>query len=244
MFKKYYKSLNDQIVPDEKLVEKTKKGIENKRFKTKPLYTYSAVFACFAVLIVSGLFLKESNLFSNKKETYLSFMAAPQVATNRKLFFDAENSKEEFYSLSQIIDYLGEDFRPDFIPDYLTEQEDYPQQIVFDLEGNVVYDNFNYGYYENIDAFAVRSINIQVSKGKLPQTCTLYLADNTLPSKINGHEILASYSKQGVFDGGDEPSSYQDVYYAEFVYSDIGYIVNTTGLTEDEFIQVLDSIIK
>lgn len=76
-----------------------------------------------------------------------------------------------------------------------------------------------------------RSVNVEVSKGKLPFSCVIICDEKAEPSIINGTEVnIASPSDK--------------FYYVEFMYNDVGFRIVTDGLSEDEMVEVVDSIIK
>lgn len=107
-----------------------------------------------------------------------------------------------------------------------------------------VYWEQNVLQYTNEDF--TRSVNLEFKKGSLPVAdyglgeYVIYNgldnnAENNSESKktsvINGFEVFIGHS-----DGG--------LYQARFMYHDVGFIVGSTGLTQDEFIDVVSSLIK
>lgn len=76
-----------------------------------------------------------------------------------------------------------------------------------------------------------RGINIELKKGALPVLD--YVFDDSAEEKsvINNWEVVIGLSENGC-------------YHAIFMYRGVGFCVNADGLTQDEFVAVLSSIIK
>ncbi len=76
-----------------------------------------------------------------------------------------------------------------------------------------------------------RSVNIEVKKGSLPVYDWCFYEPVVEKSIINNLEIVIGQTENGNI-------------YAKFMYHNVGFCVNTRGLTQDEFVAVLASIIK
>ncbi len=90
--------------------------------------------------------------------------------------------------------------------------------------------------YDN-DDFS-RGVNIEVKKGSLPVLDYVFgisnyddRTDDKAKSFINGTEVVLAMSDEAC-------------YHALFMYQDVGFCVNTRGLTQDEFIAVVKSLIQ
>ena len=83
--------------------------------------------------------------------------------------------------------------------------------------------------YSNEDF--TRGVNIEIKKDTLP---TLDYVNESLgeTSIINNWNVTIGYCEQNHY------------YQANFIYKNVGFCVNTYGLTQDEFITVISSILK
>lgn len=95
-----------------------------------------------------------------------------------------------------------------------------------------IYHDQNDITYSNDDVS--KSINIKVARGKFPFICCMYLMkDEMKASEINGIEVYIG-----------QDTDMTEVYYAEFMYNNTGFYVFTDGLTEDETVAVISSLIQ
>ena len=168
-----------------------------------------------------------------------------------KLYIDPLKTYREIWNESQVTEYLGTEFRPSYIPSGIKGSTGTPSwEVVFNNDGTIAYDTFGITYSENfIDEYnpQKRTLNIEVSKEKLPIQCAMYLNDEEIASDINGIKLAVGYCRMdyGPYSEKDKtPAGYYDVYVAEFMYKNIGYYVQSENLTQEEFINVLLSIVK
>ena len=179
----------------------------------------------------------------------LNFVDANTPATSAKLYFDPKTTHEEEWTPTQVVKYLGKDARPGYLPAIFSTTEQTAgktnQFVVMNNDGTVNYDNISYYYNGSPDDATAPSLEVKVSKGKLPRDCVIYRASNQIPSNINGHTLSVGYEKIGVglYDENSNPSQTYDQYSAEFLYDGIGYRVVSKGLQQEEFIKILLSII-
>ncbi len=82
------------------------------------------------------------------------------------------------------------------------------------------YDNENF----------TRSVNIEIDKGHLPVTCYAFFESLNEKSLINGTEVAIGLSEGGY-------------YHVEFIYQDVGFRLIANGITEDELISIISSLI-
>jgi len=180
----------------------------------------------------------------------LNFVTANTPATSAKLYFNPKTTHEEEWTPAQVVKYLGKDARPGYLPSVFSTTEQTAgktnQFIVMNNDGTVNYDNISYYYNGSPDDAAAPSLEVKVSKGKLPRDCVIYRASNQTPSNINGHTLSVGYEKIGVglYDENSSPVQIYDQYSAEFLYGGIGYRVVSKGLPQKEFVKILMSIIQ
>jgi hypothetical protein len=180
----------------------------------------------------------------------LNFVDANAPATSAKLYFDPKTTHEEEWTPAQVVKYLGKDVRPGYLPTIFSTAEQTAgktnQFVVMNNDGTVNYDNISYYYNGSPDDASAPSLEVKVSKGKLPHDCVIYRASNQTPSNINGHTLSVGYEKIGVglYSENSSPVQTYDQYSAEFLYDGIGYRVVSKGLPQKEFIKILLSIIQ
>ncbi len=94
-----------------------------------------------------------------------------------------------------------------------------------------IYHDQNAINYSN-DDFS-RNVSISVAKGKIPFSCIAFWEnDNLKPSAICGEEV---YFAQSLSTG---------YYYVEFMHKNIGFRMIIEGLSEDEIVSVVRSLIE
>lgn len=112
---------------------------------------------------------------------------------------------------------------------------------------NLLYENRKHGIYKrnggtgevywNADIVnfsnedETRSLHLQVNKGAQVFVDWFQLKGTESKSCINNVEVLIGFATDGS-------------YYAEFMYKDVGFLMFSYGLTEQEFVAVISSIIK
>lgn len=140
---------------------------------------------------------------------------------------DEENGVEE-WSESRYIDYLGSDPRPAYIPEGFKEMTSNNQIEIISEDQTLECDNFNFYYLGENNNY----ISIDVSKGQLPVYSSSY-KENSSSISIVDDEI--SYS---------EDIDTKDEHFKEFMHNNIGYSITAKGVSEEDFIKMISSIIQ
>ncbi len=183
----------------------------------------------------------------------LNFIQDAPSLDMAKIYIDPETTYKEEWNWEKIVDYMGVDFRPQYIPEDLYDgDEDGLWKVYFNNDGSMAYATFHLWYlsdYPEDNPFLNRELRIEVEKGGLPIQCALYMTDKETSSNINGVEIAVGHRSMsyGPYVGegeGKTPAGYYDVYIAEFMHNNIGYHITSDNLTQEEFINVLLSIVK
>lgn len=91
-----------------------------------------------------------------------------------------------------------------------------------------IYHDVNVLNYSNPDV--TRTINLEVAKGKLPFTDVVFNAQTIKASTISGENVLI----------GETASGYL---YAEFLHKSTGFRLTASGLSHEEFVGVLESLL-
>ncbi len=126
----------------------------------------------------------------------------------------------------EILEYYGAELEPDVPEDLKREQDE--RYGIWKRNGEIYHDNNGLRYY-NEDV--TRDVHVEAAKGRLPVTCVLFVDDHKEKSYIQDVEIVMV--KIG-----------KESYSAEFMVRDVGFRINTFGLSEEEFVDVVASIIE
>lgn len=76
-----------------------------------------------------------------------------------------------------------------------------------------------------------RTVNIEIKKDSLPLCDYAFLEATEEKSIINNVEVAIGHSDNGY-------------YYAQFMYHNVGFQIIADGLTQDEFVAIIASLIK
>ncbi len=170
----------------------------------------------------------------------------------------SESARTEQWDTTQVTDYLGVSFTPAYVPAGLTlcqtpYSDTFLSETVNDTmywtvayeNDSLVFDNFGLFYS---DSFSEeynplrKTLVIEVSKHKLPQSDVLYHYDTTEASTLQSIPLTIGAYQSPYYEGGDQPAGYVPCYVAEFMDQDVGYRVRSENLTQQEFIDVLRSL--
>ena len=138
---------------------------------------------------------------------------------------------DDFVEMSreEMIEYYGVDYIPD-VPDDIQPWED-ERSGIYRRNGGTgeVYWDANILNYSNEDF--TRSVHIEVDKGSYVLQDYLFFKGTEEKSIINNFEVLIGLSENGY-------------YYSEFMYNGVGFCIDAEGVTEDEFVAIIASIIE
>lgn len=130
---------------------------------------------------------------------------------------------------AELNEYYGINVFPT-VPDDIKEWEN--QRFgVYKRDGGTgaVYWDGTGANYSN-DDFS-RTVNIEIKKDSLPLCDYAFLETTEEKSIINNVEVAIGHSDNGY-------------YYAQFMYHNVGFQIIADGLTQDEFVAVISSLIK
>ena len=132
-------------------------------------------------------------------------------------------------SREEMVEYYGVDYIPD-VPDDIKPWED-ERSGIYKRDGGTgeVYWDADILNYSNEDF--TRSVHIEVDKGSYVLQDYLYFKGTEEKSVINNIEVLIGLTESGY-------------YYSEFMYNGVGFLVDAKGVTEEEFVAIIVSIIK
>ncbi len=139
---------------------------------------------------------------------------------------------EDFISMSQeeMIEYYGVDYIPD-VPEDIKPWENEVSSGIFRRNGGTgeVYWDKDILNFSNEDF--TRKVHLEIAKGHIPFCDYLHFDGTEKMSVINGYKLFI-----GLTDSG--------YYYTEFMYKDAGFRIDACGVTEEEFVKVIASIIE
>lgn len=129
----------------------------------------------------------------------------------------------------EMIEYYGVDYIPD-VPADIKPWED-ERSGIYKRDGGTgeVYWDADILNYSNEDF--TRSVHVEVDKGSYVLQDYLYFKGTEEKSIINNHEVYIGLTENGY-------------YYSEFMYNGVGFLIDANGVTEEEFIAIIASIIK
>ena len=129
----------------------------------------------------------------------------------------------------EMIEYYGVDYIPD-VPADIKPWED-ERSGIYKRDGGTgeVYWDADILNYSNEDF--TRSVHVEVDKGSYVLKDYFYFRGTEEKSIINNHELIIGLSENGY-------------YYSEFMYNGVGFLIDAQGVTEQEFVAIIASIIK
>lgn len=138
---------------------------------------------------------------------------------------------DDFVEMSrdEMIAYYGVDYVPDVPLDMKAWADE--RSGIFKRNGGVgdVYWDANVLNYSNEDF--TRNVHLEVNKGSNVLQDYLYFKGTEEKSVINNVDVLIGLTENGY-------------YYAEFMYNGVGFLLDAKGVTEDEFVAIIFSLIK
>ena len=234
-----------------RLLERRDRYVSERKKKRKKTAGIAASFCCFAILIGFGAW--QSGIFNpNMPDKELEDALYPGI----KDYFDdskgesADNNKivinrvekfvvnkmgiallrDDFVEMSreEVIGYYGVNFVPEVPSDMKIEETASGIYRRGDGTGEVYWDTNNLNY-ANEDS--TRNIILVENKGGNVFVDYDCFKGTEEKSVINNLELFIGLSEDGW-------------YYTEFMYNNVGFLISAKGVTEDEFVSVIKSIIR
>ena len=132
-------------------------------------------------------------------------------------------------SIEELCEYYG----VNYVPDVPADIKLWPNQSgeIFRRNGGTgeVYWDGNGLNFSNEDF--TRSVHVGVDKGSYVLQDYLYFKGTEEKSVINDIEVVIGLTENGY-------------YYSEFMYNGVGFFIDAEGVTEEEFVAIITSIIK
>lgn len=129
----------------------------------------------------------------------------------------------------ELIGYYGVNYIPD-VPDDIKPWPDEERGSICKRNGGTgeIYWDQNLLNFSS-DGFE-RSVHLEVRKNGFPILDYLHFRGNEEASVINGTDVLIGLTESGY-------------YYARFMYRDVGFVLDANGVSQDEFISIIRSLL-
>lgn len=250
----------EQITND--LLRRRDKYVAEQRKKKKRLVVTAASMCCVCIAVLMGVGLHhggqtisapeqtvndalypgiKDNFDESKGESPDDVSANNKIVINKidstsaaRLKLDIDIKEDDFVemSLDEMKEYYGADFVP-VVPDDIkpwkdTEDERYGVYKRDGGTGEVYYETTILNYSSEDYK---RDVHLEISKGKIPFSCCLHFDGTEEKSVINNHEVFIGLSEGGY-------------YYTEFMYQGVGFIIHADGVSQEEFVNIIASVIK
>jgi hypothetical protein len=236
-----YKQAFDKITPTQELIDKTAEAMERlkeKQSKRRPLYLKYCIAgtACLLVLLLCVNLFKTSDpwadIFSTElvagqhqeyvalQNSFLSFSNAGDTTTiNPPINLSGPGIIKERWSRERYIDYLGASIDPAYLPKGLILEKEEAFAYI-SPDSRVIADVCTINY----SSATGQTLQINVSKDKLPLNSHAGAKEN---SNINGQPLTVGYAADS------------NKYWAQFILNGVGYYIESTNLTQEEFIKTI-----
>ncbi len=246
----------DELTND--LLERRDRYAADQKKKRKRVMGVATALCCCCLVALLGFGMRQGGMFSTTppdqtledalypgiKDNFDESKgeSADNPAANNKIVINTINGisadkmnialiVDDFVEMSreEMIEYYGVDYIPD-VPADIKAWED-EQSGIFRRNGGTgeVYWDADILNYSNEDF--TRSVHVEVDKGSYVLQDYLFFKGTEEKSVINNLEVLIGFSENGY-------------YYSEFMYNGVGFFIDAQGVTEDEFVAIIASIIR
>ena len=250
----------DDITND--LLERRDRYIVHQQTKQKRVMHWAACFGCFciAALVCVGIWrggsfnvvqpnpvtpsqTLEDALYPGIKDTFdekNGESVSDPTANNKIIVHRVTGSISSDMSIALMLDdfvpmtreEMIEYYGMDFIPDVPTDMQLMDTQFgVFKRgggTGEVYWDQTLLACKNEVGS---KSARVNIAKGKMPFMDCIFYDPEMEKSIINNLEVLIGQNEN-------------EIYIAEFMHQNVGFMISADGLTEDEFIAIIASIIQ
>ena len=246
----------DELTND--LLERRDRYVADQKKKRKRVMGVASSLCCFCLVALLGFGMWQGGMFNTTPpDQTVEDALYPGIkdnfdeskgespdnpAANNKIIINTINGisadrmnialmVDDFIEMSpeEMCEYYG----VDYIPDVPADIKPWPEQrsgiYKRNSETGEVYWDANILNYSNEDF--TRNVHIEVDKGSYVLQDYLYFKGTEEKSVINNVDVLIGLTENGY-------------YYSEFMYKGVGFLINADGVTKEEFIAIISSIIK
>lgn len=246
----------DELTND--LLERRDRYVADQKKKRKSLMSVATSLCCLCLVALLGFGMWQGGMFNttppdqtledalypgikdnfdeNKGESADNPAANNRIVINTINGISADRMNinlavDDFVKMTreEMIEYYGVDYIPD-VPADIKPWED-ERSGIYKRDGGTgeVYWDTDILNYSNEDF--TRSVHVEVDKGSYVLKDYLFFNGTEEKSVINNFEVFIGLSENGY-------------YYSEFMYNGIGFLIDAEGVTEEEFVAIIASIIK
>lgn len=246
----------DELTTD--LLERRDRYVTEQKMKRKRVMGVATSLCCFCLVALLGFGMWQGGMFNTAPpDQTLEDALYPGIkdnfdeskgespdnpSANNKIVINTINgisadrmniniAVDDFVKMTreEMIEYYGVDYIPD-VPADIKPWED-ERSGIYKRDGGTgeVYWDTDILNYSNEDF--TRSVHVEVDKGSYVLKDYLFFKGTEEKSIINNFEVLIGLSENGY-------------YYSEFMYNGVGFLIDAEGVTEDEFVAIIASIIK
>ena len=238
------------------LLERRDRYVTEQKYKRKKVISIATSVCCLLVITIIGLGVWQSELFvpdrtsddalypgvkdyfdESKGESSDNPSANNKIVINTMdVVYDNRMDialiGDDFVAmtLEEKIAYCGVDFVPE-VPADIKPWPDHDQCGIYKRNGGTgeIYWDTEILNFSNEDF--TREVFLEVDKGSKVFVDWCYFDGTEEKSIINNHEVLIGLSENGY-------------YYSEFMYKEVGFLLHAEGVTKEEFVAIIMSIIK
>lgn len=246
----------DELTND--LLERRDRYVADQKKKRKSLMSVATSLCCLCLVALLGFGMWQGGMFNTTppdqtledalypgiKDNFDESKgeSADNPAANNRIVINTINgisadrmninlAVDDFVKMTreEMIEYYGVDYIPD-VPADIKPWED-ERSGIYKRDGGTgeVYWDTDILNYSNEDF--TRSVHVEVDKGSYVLKDYLFFNGTEEKSVINNFEVFIGLSENGY-------------YYSEFMYNGIGFLIDAEGVTEEEFVAIIASIIK
>lgn len=246
----------DELTND--LLERRDRYVADQKKKRKRVMGVATSLCCFCLVALLGFGMWQDGMFNTTPpDQTLEDALYPGIkdnfdeskgespdnpSANNKIVINTINSisadrmniniaVDDFVKMTreEMIEYYGVDYIPDVPADIKPWKDE--RSGIYKRDGGTgeVYWDTDILNYSNEDF--TRSVHVEVDKGSYVLKDYLFFKGTEEKSIINNFEVLIGLSENGC-------------YYSEFMYNGVGFLIDAEGVTEDEFVAIIASIIK
>lgn len=246
----------DELTND--LLERRDRYVADQKKKRKRVVSVATSLCCFCLVALLGFSVWQGGMFNTAppdqtledalypgiKDNFDESKgeSADNPAANNKIVINSIDGisadkmnicllGDDFVEMTrdEMVKYYGVDYIPD-VPADIKPWED-ERSGIYRRDGGTgeVYWDADILNYSNEDF--TRNVHVEVDKGSYVLQDYLFFKGTEEKSTINNFEVLIGRSDNGR-------------YYSEFMYNGVGFCIDAEGVTEEEFVAIITSIIK
>ena len=246
----------DELTND--LLERRDRYVADQKKKRKRVMGVATSLCCFCLVALLGFGMWKSGMFNTTPpDQTLEDALYPGIkdnfdeskgespdnpSANNKIVINTINgisadrmniniAVDDFVKMTreEMIEYYGVDYIPDVPADIKPWKDE--RSGIYKRDGGTgeVYWDADILNYSNEDF--TRSVHVEVDKGSYVLQDYLYFKGTEEKSVINNVDVLIGLTENGY-------------YYSEFMYNGVGFLIDAEGVTEDEFVAIIASIIQ